>query len=271
MSYDSQEISAASGRPIEIFDFTRGTQEWLFTSSNGDKTVSSKVYASAAIIRPEISHGAELNRAGLKLTVPRDFPIAVLFRAGIPAETINLRIRQYHEGDGALAVIWTGRVMNVARVGEIAEIVCEPLFTSVRATGLRRRYQKNCPHVLYGNKCGVNKNTFKLTTAVTSVSGLTVSASGLSAQPDGWWEGGYIEWSPSAGVFERQFIMGHTGGSITLMTQPIGLAASAALTVYPGCDRTMGAGGCGKYSNEPNFGGCPDMTSKNPFGSDPVY
>ena len=271
MTYDLTEKSATSGRPVDIFTFARGPQEWLYTSADRDVTVTAEVYESVAILRPGISQGGELNRAALKLTVARDFPIATLFQPGIPAETITLRIRQYHEGDGSVVVVWSGRVVNVARVGELAEIVCEPIYTSIRATGLRRRYQKTCPHVLYGSACGVNKNTLKLSTTVATVSGLNITATGLSAQPDGWWEGGYIEWEISTGVYERRFIMGHTGSSIELMTQPLGLAVSTAISVYPGCDHTLGAGGCTKFSNTLNYGGFPDMPTKNPFGSDPIY
>lgn len=271
MSYDTKEISADLGRPVDIFTFARGPQQWLYTSADRDVTVSAEVYDSVAILRPGIAQGGELNRAGLKLTVARDFPIAVLFRAGIPSETITLRIRQYHDGDGSVVAIWNGRVVNVARVGDLAEILCEPISTSIRTTGLRRRYQRSCPHVLYGPACGVVASSFDLAGTVSALSGLTVTATAFGTQPDGYWEGGYIEWSPSAGIYERRFIDGHTGNTVTLMTQPLGLAVSNSITIFPGCDHTMGAGGCAKFSNVPDYGGFPDIPLKNPFGSDPIY
>lgn len=271
MSYDAFETSAALGRPVDIFTFARGAQEWFYTSADRDVTVAGDDYLSVAIIRPSISQGGEINRAGLKLIVARDFPIAQLFRAGIPSETITLRIRQYHDGDGSVVAVWGGRVVNVARVGELAEIICEPIYTSVRSTGLRRRYQKGCPHVLYGTSCGVLPASFDLAGAVDALSGLTVTATEFGTEADGHWEGGYIEYAPEAGVIERRFIMGHTGTSVTLMTQPLGLAVSDAITIFPGCDHTLGAGGCGKFSNTDNYGGMPDIPTKNPYGSDPVY
>ena len=271
MSYDSLETSAALARPVEIFTFARGPQEWLFTSADRDVTVAAEVYSAVAIMRPSIQQGGELNRAALKLDVARDFPIAELFQAGIPSETITLRIRQYHEGDGSVVAIWSGRVLNVARVGELAEINCEPISTSVRSTGLRRRYQKGCPHVLYGPGCGVVAASFDLAATVDALSGLTVTATEIGTEADGYWEGGYIEWEPIPGVVERRFILGHTGTSITLMTQPLGLAVSDSFTLFPGCDHTLGAGGCGKFSNELNYGGMPDIPTKNPYGSDPIY
>ena len=271
MSYDAREISAALGRPVDILTFARGAQEWFYTSADRDVTVGGDVYLNVAIIRPSISQGGEINRAGLKITVARDFAIAQLFRAGIPSETITLRIRQYHEGDGSVVVVWSGRVVNVARVGELAEITCEPIYTSVRATGLRRLDQKGCPHVLYGSVCGVVAASFTLAGTVDALSGLTVTATEFGTEADGYWEGGYIEYSPEVGVIERRFIVGHTGTSVTLMTQPLGLAVSDAMDILPGCDHTLGVGGCAKFSNTDNYGGCPNIPTKNPYGSDPIY
>lgn len=270
MTYDVIERSTALARPVEIYTFARGSLAWRFTSANRDVVVASNTYAKAIIRRPNIQQGSELNRSAIKLQVPRDFPIAELYQAGIPADTITLRIQQYHEGDGELVGIWGGRVINCARVPGGAEISCEPVFTSVRQLGLRRRYQRQCPHVLYGSGCKLVANSFKLTTTVDSVSGLSVTAAALAGQPDGWWEGGWMQWEIATGVFERRFIFGHTGGTVQLTTQPLGLAAGMEAEFFPGCDHTLAT--CNdKFSNRDNYGGFPDIPQKNPFGSDPVY
>lgn len=271
MSFDLIETSAADARPVEIYTFARGPQEWLYTTADRDVTVATKDYLIQPIRRPGINQGGEINQSGLKLTVPRDFPIALLFRTGIPSGNITLRIQQYHEGDGEVAVVWSGRVVNVARVGDVAEILCEPFYTSVRMVGLRRRYQRQCPHVLYGSGCGVVANTYKLSTTITSVSGLNVVSADFASEADGWWEGGYLQWEISTGVYERGFIMSHVGDTLELMTAPIGLVAAMDADTFPGCDHTLGAGGCTKFSNTDSYGGFPDIPIKNPFGSDPIY
>lgn len=270
MSYDNVERSAALARPVEIYTFERGSIAWRFTSADRDVTVDAEAYSRAVIRRPNISQGTELNRSAIRLQVARDFPIAELYRAGIPADTITLRIQQYHEGDGEVVAVWSGRVINCARTPDGAELTCEPVFTSVRQIGLRRRYQRQCPHVLYGPACKVAASAYKLTTTVDSVIGLNVVAADLDDETDGWWEGGWLQWEIAPGIYERRFIFAHTGDTVQLTTQPLGLVAGMDIEVFPGCDHTLDT--CGtKFSNSDNYGGFPDIPQKNPFGSDPVY
>jgi hypothetical protein len=43
------------------------------------------------------------------------------------------------------------------------------------------------------------------------------------------------------------------------------------VTLYPGCDHTLGAAGCAKFANTDNFGGTPFIPNKNPFGGTAIY
>ncbi len=270
MTFDSRERSADQGRPVEIYTFTRGPIAWRYTSSESDQVVDFQTYRRAAIRRTGIEQGSEMNRSGLKLTVPRDLEVAQLYQLTPPSDTIALTLRQYHVGDGELAVVWSGRIIAVGFSGSQADISLEPVSTSMRRNGLRRRYQAQCPHALYGTACGVLAAAHRLVAAVSAVSGLNVTAAALSGQPDGYWEGGYLEWEIVTGVFERRFIFGHTGSTVEVDTVPLGLTPGTAVNFYPGCDRSLAT--CnGKFSNAPNFGGQPFRPKKNPYGSDPIF
>lgn len=272
MTYDAIERSDELARPVELYTFSRGNLYWRFTSADRAVDVSFQTYSAVqgGIRRAGIAQGTELNRQTLKLTVPRDFPIVELYRAGVPTDAIILRIQQYHEGDGQVVGIWGGRVVNAARLGATAELSCEPVYTSVRQVGLRRKYQRQCPHVLYGPSCRLSASAYKTTATVASVGTTTVTAPAFGAQPDGYWEGGWIEREVAPGIFDRWFIVGHTGNTLTLLTQPLGLTSTMQVNVYPGCDHTM-ATCISKFANSDNYGGMPDIPTKNPFGSDPVY
>lgn len=270
MTYDTIERSADLGRPIELYAFSRGAQIMRYTSADKDRVVEFNTYKRAPIQRGEIEQGAEINRSGLKLVVPRDFEIAQLYIARAPSETVALILRVYHEGDGEIATIWNGRVLNVRFFGSQAEIVLEPIGTSVRRNGLGRPWQRPCPHALYGSGCKVNPSAFRLQAAVDSISGTTVSAGELASVADGYWDGGYVEWPIGAGVFERRDIIGHTGASVTLDSVPVSLPLGTIASFFPGCDGTPET--CNsRFSNILNFGGMPYFPQKNPFGSDPVY
>lgn len=270
MTYDAIERSAQDGRPVELYEFRRGVTTWRFTSADQDVAYALSTYKRAIIERSNIERGTELRRAGLRLSVQRDLAIAQLYIVAPPADAITLTIRQFHQGDGDAAVIWNGRIVAVSpwRDGR-AEIALEPSATSLRRTGLRRLYQRQCPHVLYGAACKASAPAARFLGAAGLISGLTVDVSGTSAGGDGYYAGGILEWSGAAGT-ERRFIVGHAGNTLTLSTQPNGLTTGTSVSVYPGCDHSLAT--ChAKFNNAANFGGFPFIPTKNPYGGDPVY
>src|SRR5690606_29346061 len=94
MTYDAIETSEQDGRPVEFFTFQRGTKIWRQTSADREITIGADVFTPEPINRPNITQGSELNRSAMSLQVRRDHPIAILYRAGIPVDSITLRIQQ---------------------------------------------------------------------------------------------------------------------------------------------------------------------------------
>src|SRR5688572_3840577 len=124
MTYDARETSAAAGAPVELYTFARGTTLWRFTSADRDQEPpDGETYLAAVIKRPAIEQGSEMNRSGLKLTVPRDFPIAELYRVSPPSDVVAMTLRRFHRADAEVAVLWTGRVVNVAWTQDLAQAV----------------------------------------------------------------------------------------------------------------------------------------------------
>ncbi len=229
-------------------------------------------FTATAIQRTNIESSQELSRSNITITTPRNNPVADLYRVVPPSQPVVVQVQQYHDGDGALASLWAGRIMGVQFAGAKAEMSCEPVFTSIKRQGLRRAYQRQCPHVVYGPECGLNRDTFKLATTVTSFSGLTVTpASGVSTEVAGFFAGGYLEYL-SNGWLERRFITDHTGGVLTLSTIPLGLSNGQAINVYRGCDHTLTMCASAKFAdNSLNYGGFKWMPLKNPFGAAPIF
>lgn len=270
MSYDAVERSAAGGRPVEIYAFARGSITWRYTSADRDVVVESRTHKAAPIKRGSLEQGPELNRSGLKLTVPRDLDVVQQYQLAPPSEPVVLILRQYHEGDGEPVLVWSGRIVSVSFKATQAEINLEPVATSMRRTGLRRRYQGPCPHVLYGPGCALAAPDWAVSGTVTAVANLQVTAAVFATQPDGWWEGGYIQWLVATGTYERRFIFAHTGDTIEVDALPFDLPVGTVLDAFPGCDHTLAT--CDeKFDNAPNYGGMPFIPRKNPFGSDPLY
>lgn len=268
MTYDASERSAQGGSPVELYRFARNTKEWFFTSNDVNVTYAGDTYVATTLQRSSIEQTSEQARNALKLTVRRDMDIAELYRVAPPKDIISLTVIRQHRGDNDPAVIWIGRVMNVDwQEGGQAVINCEPVSTSVKRQGLRRLYQRQCPHPWGSAACGVDKEAHKIDTTVTAVSGLTVTVAALLDRPYG---GGWIQKADADGNLERRFIRSFSGLTLTLSQAFQDLEEDDAVTVYPGDDHTMAT--CdGVYDNILNFGGMPYTPTKNPFDGSPVY
>ena len=162
-----------------------------------------------------------------------------------------------------------GRVLNAEWRESVVELNCEPVYTSLQRIGLRRLYQRNCPHVLYGTACGASAVVFRVGGTVTSIAGTLLSVPAAAGYAVGHFAGGYATWAAN-GLTEKRMIVGHNADAITLSAVPPGLAIGDAIYLYPGCDRTLNT--ChAKFGNSANFGGFPFIPTKNPFGGSPIY
>lgn len=270
MTYDAREKSIQSGEPIELFDFARGDTHWRYTSAKTSQSYNTRTWEAALIQRGNIEHTAEKGRSNLRITVARDLEIAELFRTQPPSDVITVTLHRFHAGETTGAVVWMGRVLNAEWTGATAVLNCEPVSTSLARPGLRRLYQRQCPHVLYGPACRLNKATFAVTAELTAVSGTTLSAAEFDAQPDGYFAGGFLEYTNPDATIERRFITAHTGADIVISLPLSVLDAGSQVVAYPGCDHALST--CSsKFSNSDNYGGFPFIPSKNPFGGSSLY
>jgi len=270
MSYDALEKSRWSGAPIELFDFARSYIHWRYTSAQSDVTLDYVDYKATPISRTGIDLNTEINKSSLTVTVPRDNEVADQWRVSPPSEPIILTLSQYHEGDTDVIVQWMGRIITVEWAGSIANIILEPNYTSVKRPGLRRRYQRACPHVLYGPACRLTDDTFRLLSTVENIAGLGVSVYNATALGATYYEGGYIQWEIDLGIYERRYIVSQAGTVLTLDTSPFSLEVGQVVSVFPGCDHTLTT--CNsKFGNSLNYGGMPYMPSVNPFGGTSLF
>jgi uncharacterized phage protein (TIGR02218 family) len=269
MTFATLETSGASGSPVELYEFTRGTSAWRYTSGAEEVTHNLRVYTPAPIQRGGIELGQEMGRAALEVRLARGLDVADDAVAGIPSEVMALTIYRLHRGDAEVAVAWMGRVLTADYRGVEVVLHCEPVFTSLRRIGLRRLYQLGCPHVLYGSGCGVDPLDHQVQGAVSAISGVTVTVPAADTPADGHFSGGVLAWS-LYGAIQRRMIAGHAGATLSLLGQPFGLEVGGTVILLPGCDHIL-ATCSAKFDNSDRFGGFPNIPKKNPFGGDPIY
>jgi uncharacterized phage protein (TIGR02218 family) len=271
MAYSTLELSAEQGRPIELYEFRREGQIWRYTSSDEPVTLSAVTYEPAVIERGTLEQGSEINRTALTLTVQRDLAVVELYQAGPPSDVVTLTLRQVHVDDTEARVLWSGRIITVVTwEGGRAKMTLEPVYTSLRRNGLRRLYQRQCPHLLYGPECKVSNAAFRVTGDAVQINGLVIQVNEVAGYAAGWFSGGYLEWLIAVGIYERRFIEVHSGANLTCTVTPTGLALGTQVRVYPGCNHLLTT--CdSKFQNSANYGGMPYIPTKNPFDGSPVY
>ena len=268
MTYAATETSNQSGRPVELYEFTYGATVYRYTSADGDVTYGGNTYTAVPIARGAVEATNEVARLALEITCTRDLPVLDLFAVSPPEEVVLVTLRRLHAGDGEAIIMWMGRILNVTLNNASAEVHCESVYTSLKRVGLRRLYQKSCPHVVYGPGCALNRATYKATKTVSTVVGTTITVGSIGVA-DGYYAGGYIEWT-SGGVSHRRAIHSQTGGALVVSFSIPGIAASASVDLYPGCDHTL-ATCASKFSNSLNYGGMPYFPNKNPFAGVAIY
>lgn len=290
MPVNQYEIHPFSGRPFQLYEFLRTSNgveyAWRYNSSDRDVWYNHVKWKAVPIIDNGIRLSAEAASTDLEVTMPINEEFCEQFRlsGSVPSDTVWLRIRRVHAGDLSYAdptqptiipdalVIWIGSVNGINQMDELtAKVRCSMLSASLRRGGLRYGYQKNCPHVLYApNTCKVNKEDFRVTGDVLSLDGFVIGVDEFSLHDEGWFNGGFIEYTIPSGMLERRMILTHTGSEITIMGLPVGMAVGDTIHAFPGCDRTVDT--CVvKFDNLANMGGFPHSPGRNPFDGNPVF
>lgn len=290
MPVNLYEQSAFSGQPIMLYEFIRTsgatTVRWHYTNADRDIKYNTNTYLAVPISDGGIRLSSEAASTEFNVTMPiqSDFCTSFRLAGAVPSDSVYLRVRRSHAGEvvgidgdapeivNDALVVWVGTVNGITQIDELqGRVSCAMLSASLKRGGLRYGYQKNCPHVLYApNSCKVDKELFRVTGVVTAIDGFTVSADEFAIQPDGWFNGGFIEYALPDGLMERRMITLHTTTDVTLISFPAGLVVGATVAVFPGCDRTVDT--CvAKFNNLANYGGFPHSPGRNPFDGQPLF
>jgi hypothetical protein len=283
MTFATYELSIDQGQPILLYDFFIGTAHWRYTSADRIITYLSNPYEPIAISSGAVNQGQEIKKKSLPITIPLDSAVVSVLQDFPPSSDFLVTISQLHytDPDQQGEIVFVGRVMSQKQAGATIVMSCEPAYTGVKTTGLRRRFQLNCAHVLYGVGCTILPSTYVTAAVIASVSGPTVSIPGLTPPAGLSFAGGYIEWtSANGGYLERRSINSMSGGGATLELAyaALDLVPGLAVNVYPGCDHTTG--NCIAFNLAPqdptngnilNYGGQPYIPAVNPLTGNPIY
>lgn len=273
MTYDSLERSEYGSAAVELYSFSSGASTWRYTDSDRDFNASGVVYSGGrfSITRTEPEMSDETTRSSIKISAPSDFPIAMLFSAGAPYESVWVSVFRANSIGGTPILIWQGKVRSVSWTddGE-AKLGCDPIEAVYGKGGFRQTYGPNCHKKLYSARCGAPEAMFTTPIVIESImaGGFQVSSPILAAKPNQYFRMGEL-YIPA--VNRRVLIVDHSGETLILRTPILNVAAGADASVVAGCDHIYkyanGSWGSCKavFNNLINFGGCPFTPTKNPY------
>jgi hypothetical protein len=288
MSFSPIEDSVDLGRPRSFFEFTYGdgrgdviryvsSTEVLITGNLAPVIAMGRSWEAWSIKHGKIMSSGSLDKASLDVMTTTDSKIADLYRAAPPSRQVFLEIFANHIGDDEYKRIWSGRVLGASFKEQELSLSCEPVSTSTLRTGLRRNYQYGCPHVLYGSACGLsriaNTATGSIIELVTSQSIIWRRGNRSIVIAAAEMVGGVFTVTLPSGREVKRAITGATpipsdvegrqDVSLRLMAVIPELTADLPVSVTRGCGHSWDA--CLAFGNTVNYGGCPNIPTKNPF------
>lgn len=270
MTYAAQEISAYAGEPVEIYLFRSGPAfQYAVTSASSAQTYNAITYQPEAISRSNVTQDTGEQPQLSQIVVPYDAPIALLFRAYLPAYPVFVNILRMHLTDTGTEWVrqFTGVVASVADDDSTAQttLSCRPVGESLLRSIPWLTFQPTCNWATYSTGCGLDKNAFATASSVSTVGDTTIQGPVFATKPDGWFVNGWVERANG----ERRYIIGHVGDTLTLQSPFVGLAAGEDVTAYAGEDFTENT--CKtKFNNIDRFLGFPRIPTVNPYNTNLV-
>ena len=265
MSYESLEGSAASGQPIELYDFnaTNLNQHWRYTSAAEEQTLLTYTYTPDTINRKELEITSNHFKNKMEVTLGRGNLFALQFIAGPIESEVTLTI--YRLQGAEYIFYWVG-VVNIVKfdADAVPTVLATPKSATLSRVSKRRKGQKLCDHALYDSGCGVNKESYKITGSITTVSGKTIISSTFSSKANNWLTGGMIVVG-----YAKRLISSHTGNTITISRPFLNtVVAGHSFTAYAGCNHWTDCES--KFANKLNYGGQDRLVLKSPFGREAI-
>ena len=158
MAYVERELSNFDGKPILLYEFSRGGLAWRYCTADRDITYDGQLYSAVAISDAGVTQAGDTKVETYDVTLPATAAVPLLYRGQAPSDKIWLRVRRLHYGDTDTQAVFVGSIAQVSQSNEATAIIsCQSMVASLRSSGLRLAWQRSCPHLLYDSQGTVDK------------------------------------------------------------------------------------------------------------------
>jgi uncharacterized phage protein (TIGR02218 family) len=265
-----------------LWDLSRPDGDIIyFTDHDEDIIYGGNTYVAATGFTPSATeHKDDMSPDNLEVTTFLD--VDAVDEADVRAhkyDGASIKIRLVNWADTSMGdlKILAGTTGDVTMENGLAKVQLRSINQRL-TTQLGQVYGPNCRADLFDSKCKLDKSTYQQSgtvAAVTDASTWTsttalkkIGIAPLVAAPTAWFNDGIITFTSgnnSSNSFEIKTSVLATGTYTFVMQEafPFPLQPGDTFTIEPGCDKTRGAGGCGKFSNIVNFRGEPDIPGPN--------
>ena len=187
-------------------------------------------------------------------------PVAQALRARAWDSATVLLSRAYFDATGLLKGIlprYQGTVAPMRFLDGTLEITLKPPSQTLNRA-VPPVYQDACHNTLFDTACGVSRPAYTVTGTVSagSTTALVQTGRGEAAS---YFNGGVLVFTSGLMAGLPRTVRSHSAGGALSFFEPYPLAATAgdAYSLTPGCDRSLGAGGCSRFGNRLRFRGTP--------------
>lgn len=267
MTFLADESGIESSEPREAYEIILPALTYYLASGTRDLVISGRRYTASPIRRGEapVSSSGESGARELSFTLPVSHALAQRFmQNGCPPKQVFVNVYRYQGTSATAEIQHRGVVTSMAPDGNLAHFRVPARSAEVMAKRLPTvTAGKSCPWILYDEQCTLARGSFTSTVTATYVDDRTVKAT--VTLTDQYALYGELEHVSSG---ERMTILDQpvsVAGVTTFTIQmPIAeLQVGDSIKVYAGCDHQITT--CqSKFSNRLNFGGFPQLPTKNP-------
>ena len=268
MSYKSVDNSVEDSAPIECYKFIGELATYRYTNSYQQETVNSELYLPLSDIKrsaAELSSVLESVQT-TDVIVPFNTDVAMAYCFLKLPLTLSIEIRSVHRGTN-FATEWKmeyqGDVVNY----EVSDNYCTFKLQQLIQSSLNKQlnhvyYQSNCNHVLYDDRCKINKTANTKTSTVTLIKGINITVLDDGFNDNDLVVGELI----CSRTNERRIITKNASNIVTVGYAFIDLRIGDTVQLIRGCDHSYNT--CkDKFNNVANFGGFKWLPTTNPYES----
>lgn len=243
---------------MKLYEFNIGNKSTFYTDNESDVILNGKSYKSAEIWTNELGKDSLNDDATIGMKIGLE-PLNSYAEFN-PSVQVFVQIL---DENGSRQFVGQVRAVSFDAGSGSAELKCATLGDVMKGKIPNRTYSRECGFELFDGSCRVNKEKHKLvilgSKSVFDSDFQGITNPDIALKGDGYFKGGYLG-------FNKQFsyITAHNADKISLMFPLKGLDSSSVITLYAGCDKTLGC--CkSRFDNEASYGGFPFVPSKNPM------